>query len=131
MEKTGVFLALSWFRVLPSVLSIPFILLTLPLYSLSPEEQQLVWANRIACPTHLGTYPRGLPVVLLSTPHWHPSTQVLADVEAVLGVWPRHDPTFGLELLDAQYVELSLLPSCRKEDGLGTMLLLINTKLTI
>jgi len=69
-------------------------------HSLSSEEQKLVWANRFSCPIHLNTYPRGLPSVLLTAPHWH--SQALCDVWSVVGVWPYRDPTFGLQLLDAK-----------------------------
>lgn len=79
-------------------------LVTLLFPSLSAEEQRLIWSNRFSCPARLGHSPRGLPTLLLSLPHWHSSP--LTDLRTLLGVWPCHEPSAGLELLDAQWVAM-------------------------
>jgi phosphatidylinositol-4-phosphate 3-kinase len=71
--------------------------------SLSMEDEKLIWSNRFLLRDHLSSSPRGLPLLLLSTPHWRPPHR--DDVWAVLGAWPCHDPVHGLELLDPQLAD--------------------------
>ena len=68
--------------------------------SLSSEDRTLIWQTRLSCSSHLSNYPRGLPLVLQSTPYWH--TDALVDIWSITKSWPLIEATFGLELLDPQ-----------------------------
>ena len=68
-------------------------------HSLTTADQKILWANRLACVSLLGSYPRGLPMVLLAA---QTSERSQAEAWAILEVWKLCDPIFGLELLDPQ-----------------------------
>jgi len=68
--------------------------------TLTEEEQQLLWNNRKALPLILHSFPRGLPLLLLSVPkhdHVH-----LTEMHAIVDQWKLPHPIDALELLNAQ-----------------------------
>ena len=66
---------------------------------MTTSDQKIIWANRLACVSLLGDYPRGLPIVLIAS---QSSNSKLSEVWKIIEMWKFSDPIFGLELLDPQ-----------------------------
>ncbi len=61
----------------------------------------MVWSNRMFCSGILSKCPRGISTVILAAPSF--GRGELGDIWAMIKEWGSvTEPTFGLELLDAQ-----------------------------
>ncbi|XP_072040803.1 phosphatidylinositol 4,5-bisphosphate 3-kinase catalytic subunit beta isoform-like isoform X2 [Amphiura filiformis] len=74
-----------------------------PLEDLSEQERDLVWKSRQDCRDHI---PHSLPR-LLKCVQWDNSAAV-AQMQALLQIWPELKPTEAMELLDYKYADIAV-----------------------